>query len=161
MEIFKGLKLSNSKTEAGWHKSIQGSFLVVPRGTQMVASDDLIIELYREVFFKTLSEGDLKRIDPEEIEDGEPVFTDQEKYSLYMSRGRKKQTKNTVKLKKVRALFSSLFLSFVDYVLHFPLQNPIKKVSPLIFVPDFLIEYRKVGNLTIMYPSWDLEVWKF
>jgi hypothetical protein len=95
MEIFKGLRLSNSKTEAGWHKSIQGSFLVVPRGTQMVASDDLIIELYREVFFKTRSEGGLKRIDPEEIEDGEPVFTDQEKYSLYMSRGRKKQTSNS------------------------------------------------------------------
>ena len=89
MEIFKDLRLSASKTEAGWHNSIQSSFLFVPTAGMRVSSDDLIIELYREVFFETRSEGSLKRIDPEELEDGKSVFDDEEKFSLYMSRGRK------------------------------------------------------------------------
>ena len=76
MEVFNGLKLSASKTEAGWHNSIQTSFLFVPTAGMRVSSDDLIIELYREVFFETRSEGSLKRIDPEEQEDGNSVFDD-------------------------------------------------------------------------------------
>ena len=98
MEVFNGLKLSASKTEAGWHDSIQSSFLFVPSAGMRVSSDDLIIELYREVFFETRSEGSLKRIDPEEQEDGNSVFDDEEKLSLYMSRGRKKQTSATRQL---------------------------------------------------------------
>ena len=98
MELFKDLKLEKSKTEAGWHKSIQGSFLFIPTAGMRVSSDDLIIELYREIFFETRSEGSLKRIDPEELQDGKSVFDEEEKFSLYMSRGRKKQTTATRKL---------------------------------------------------------------
>jgi hypothetical protein len=93
MDIYEGLKLGNSKTEAGWHNSIQKSFLFIPRAGMRIASDDLIIELYREVFFKDKSEGTIiKRIDPDEVNDDLPAFQPSEKYSLYMSRGRRKQT---------------------------------------------------------------------
>jgi len=94
MNIFEDLNLTPNATECGWHKSIQGSFLFMPSAGVRMSSDDLVIELYREVFFEKRSEGaNLKRIDPEETqEDGTPAFEEDEKKSLYMSRGRKKKT---------------------------------------------------------------------
>lgn len=92
MDIFEGLNLSPSKTESGWHNSIRYSFLFTPPAGMRVASDDLVIELFREIFYTNRSEGSLKRIDPEEFDGESEVFESYEKYSLYMSRGRRKQT---------------------------------------------------------------------
>ena len=93
--LFKNLKRNFIKiTEAEWHPLIQSSFLFVPRASQRMSSDDLIIELYREVFFeRRYGSGSLKRLNPEELKDESSVFSDEEKYSLYMSRGREKQDK--------------------------------------------------------------------
>jgi hypothetical protein len=95
MKVFEGLELSTSKHESGWHSLIRYSFLYTPPAGMRVASDDLIIELFREIFFSKRSEGRLKRIDPEEIDSETNIFEPYEKYSLYMSRGRKKQTAQT------------------------------------------------------------------
>jgi len=94
MDIFENLNLIPTKFESGWHKTIGDSFLYMPQSGARVSADDLVLELYREVFFEKRGEGKaLKRIDPEEMqEDGKPVFEDYEKQSLYMARGRTKQT---------------------------------------------------------------------
>ena len=92
MDIYEGLNLTASITEAGWHNSVRKSFLFIPSAGKRVAEDDLIVELFREIFFKHRSEGSEKRIAPDEIGDDCPIFKSSEQYSLYMSRGRKRQT---------------------------------------------------------------------
>jgi hypothetical protein len=93
MGIFDNLKLIPLSNEAGWHKSIERSFLFVSPASMRVAADELIIELYREVFFEKRSgDGKYKKLNPEEQETEEKfVFEDSEKYSLYMARGREFQ----------------------------------------------------------------------
>jgi len=93
MDIFDDLKLIPLSNEAGWHKSIERSFLFVSPASMRVAADELIIELYREVFFEKRSgNGKYKKLNPEEKETEEKfVFKDSEKYSLYMARGREFQ----------------------------------------------------------------------
>ena len=110
MDIFDKLNLTPTLTECGWHKSIEFSFLSMPTAGNRTSSDDLVIELYREVFFEKRSEGaSLKRIDPEEMQqDGKPVFEEDEKKSLYMSRGRKKKT---ARLKKSDDFYVPLYPS--------------------------------------------------
>ena len=89
MGIFDNLKLIPLSNEAGWHKSIERSFLFVSPASMRVAADELIIELYREVFFEKRSgDGKYKKLNPEEQETEEKfVFEDSEKYSLYMAEG--------------------------------------------------------------------------
>ena len=110
MDIFDNLNLTPTLTECGWHKSIEFSFLSMATAGNRTSSDDLVIELFREVFFEKRSEGaSLKRIDPEEMQqDGKPVFEEDEKKSLYMSRGRKKKT---ARLKKSDDFYVPLYPS--------------------------------------------------
>jgi len=86
--LFSELNLQPSKNEAGWHPAVKSSFVFLPSAGMRVSSDDLIIELYRELFYEKWTEGKSKRLDPEEKVDDDSVFTEEEKYSLYMSRGR-------------------------------------------------------------------------
>ena len=86
--VFDGLKLLPSKNESGWHPAVKNSFLFLPTAGMRVSSDDLIIELYREIFFEKWTGGAGKRLDPEEMNEESYVFSEEEKYSLYMSRGR-------------------------------------------------------------------------
>lgn len=89
-DLFDDLNLQPSKNEAGWHPAVKNSFVFLPSAGMRVSSDDLIIELYRELFYEKWTEGKSKRLDPEEKCEGSSVFTEEEKYSLYISRGRVK-----------------------------------------------------------------------
>jgi len=58
------------------------------------SGEEYILELFREVFFENKEEDSKNRpMDPEAELEGENVFTKNEKYSIYMGRGRKKVTK--------------------------------------------------------------------
>lgn len=93
MSIFENLGLPKKATEAGWHAAIEKSFLFILPASDRSLSDDLITELFREIFFEKVRGGKLlKPIDPnEQTENMENVFSDNETYSLYMSAG--KETK--------------------------------------------------------------------
>lgn len=93
MDIFEGLRLVKTKNEAGWHSSVGGSFLFNPAIGMTTTSEDLIVELYREIFFEQRHEsGKTKRAQPDELDGEKDVFDPQEQFSLYMTRGRKKRS---------------------------------------------------------------------
>ena len=51
-DLFDDLNLQPSKNEAGWHPAVKNSFVFLPSAGMRVSSDDLIIELYRELFYE-------------------------------------------------------------------------------------------------------------
>ena len=113
MKVFENLKLSATSLESGWHKSVEHSFLFISPAEECSSPDDLVLELYREVFFENRYEGEnekkglLKRINPEEEDNNNsPVFSEGEKIALYIGRGRAKQTSQK---KKTETYFTPLY----------------------------------------------------
>lgn len=92
MDIFEGLGLKATKNEAGWHPAVRGSFIFNPTPGMTTTSEDLIVELYREIFFEQRHEsGSTKRVNPDELVGEKKIFEQQEQFSLYMTRGRQKK----------------------------------------------------------------------
>lgn len=96
MDIFEDLRLEETKNEAGWHSAVRGSFIFNPTPGMTTTSEDLVVELYREIFFDQRHEsGKTKRVNPDEADDEKNVFELQEQFSIYMTRGRKKRNART------------------------------------------------------------------
>jgi len=92
MNLLEDLNIETSGLQSNWHGLIRNSFVYLSGGTMRLAGDDLILELFREIFFEKRSEGSYDRpVDPEIMEDGGFLLSEHERYSLYMSKGRKKQ----------------------------------------------------------------------
>lgn len=95
MKLFEDLTLSKSKTESGWHKSVKDSFLFVPRASMRSAPDELIIELYRELFFSKRANSSARSLRPDvKNETDNDEYSWYEQVALYAARGRRKQLKN-------------------------------------------------------------------
>ena len=92
MNLLDDLNIETSGLQSNWHGLIRNSFVYLSGGTMRLAGDDLILELFREIFFEKRSEGSYDRpVDPEIMEGGGFLLSEHERYSLYMSKGRKKQ----------------------------------------------------------------------
>jgi hypothetical protein len=75
------------KTEPAWHPAVKSSFLFVPTAGMRVAPEVLILELYREIFFKQRSgSASAAELNPEDTR-----FSEFESAVLYATRGRKKR----------------------------------------------------------------------
>ena len=127
MKVFTELNLIPNASQAGqlkapveseWHHSVRSGFLFVSPASERSSSDDLIIELFREVFFEKRSEGEgkLTRIKKEHLVHSDDslqtidnlIFTPSEKYSLHMAKGRQKQTS---KVDEISSFYTPLYPS--------------------------------------------------
>ena len=73
------------------HSFLTRSFASLPSTGSRPAPETLLLELFREVFFKNRSgSARNKLLDPNEIRDGEQVFSKHERALLYMLMGRKR-----------------------------------------------------------------------
>ena len=113
MNLLDDLNIKTSGLQSDWHGLIRNSFVYLSGGTTRLAGDDLVLELFREIFFEKRSEGSIdNKVDPEIMEDGSFLLSEHERYSLYMSKGRKKQS---AQQRKESNFYTPLYPSLARY----------------------------------------------
>ena len=51
MNLLDDLNIETSGLQSNWHGLIRNSFVYLSGGTMRLAGDDLVLELFREIFF--------------------------------------------------------------------------------------------------------------
>jgi hypothetical protein len=118
MSVFENIPLGPPSTsEPAWHPAIRGSFLFVPTAGMRVAPEVLVLEIYREIFFKDRTHGTERHINPFDDEDisndAHPEksitnYTQSEKAFLFALRGRSKQNSQSAEANFFTPAYPSL-----------------------------------------------------